>query len=246
MSQMSEAPIVRLLMTEAEAWRALIALQNQATHLTTQIGITDDSLGTINFNESMEMAAQRESTYIAALSQLAASLDNAQAEVVRLRGLRKAKHSVESSAFREVLQAHSDEVLALGESMARSASLDMASTASSVRQASFRLKAAARDANALLAALNSCVDLPVKDGESIVVGIAKGGIVTHWVAASDVSLNGGADRVVSTIREMAHPMPSVSRTPSSSGSSNGIGPDGYNHPPTSAKGRSFVRREAPT
>jgi hypothetical protein len=226
---MAETPIVRLLLSEAEAWRALLALKSQSAHLCTQIGCPDESLGTIAFNESVEVAAQRESTYIAALSQLAASLDNAQAEVIKLRGLRKAKHSVESSAFRQVLQAHSDEVLAVGESMARSASLDMASTAASLRQASFRLKTCARDANALLAALSSCIDLPLKDGETVVIGLAKEGTVINWATASDLCLEESIDKVISSIRETAKPLPTSP-----------------NNPSLNARGRSFTRRVAPS
>lgn len=226
---MDEVPIVRLLLTEADAWRALLALQSQSARLCTQIGVTDETLGHIAFNESAEIAAQRESTYIAALSQLAASLDNAHAEVIKLRGLRKAKHSVESSAFRQILQAHSDEVLALGESMARAASLDMASTAAGLRQASFRLKASARDANALLVALSSCIDLPLKDGESVVIGLAKEESVTCWSRASDLQLDAGIDAVISSIRETARHMPTSQINLS-----------------LNARGRSFTRREAPS
>jgi len=90
--------------------------------------------------EQRESSDQREASYLASLAQLMAHCDGMVNEVVKLRGLRKSKHTLEVQALRDVLRNHSDEIMAMGDGIARNAAMNMASAASEMRQAAQALR----------------------------------------------------------------------------------------------------------
>ena len=51
-------------------------------------------------------------------------------EAVKIRGLRKAKFQVETQALKEIMRVHSDEVLAMGDTLARNSAMSMAAATS--------------------------------------------------------------------------------------------------------------------
>ena len=70
------------------------------------------------FNEQ-QASDQREATYMAGISQLCSQSDLLVAEAIKIRGLRKAKYQVDQQALKEIMRTHSDEVLAMGDTLAR-------------------------------------------------------------------------------------------------------------------------------
>ena len=135
-------PISAMLMREADAWRALMSLHGSVVSLSRNISIASSSSeeGDPGLEEQREASDQREASYLASLAQLMAHCDGMVNEVVKLRGLRKSKHQLEIQALREVLRNHSDEIMAMGDGMARNAAMNMASAASEMRQAAQSLR----------------------------------------------------------------------------------------------------------
>lgn len=73
--------------------------------------------------------------YCAALTQVAAQCDAMHAEAAKLRGLRKARASADVHAIQALLDAHANETLAVGTSLASSVSMSIQTATSDVRNA---------------------------------------------------------------------------------------------------------------
>ena len=82
----------------------------------------------------------REASYLASLAQLMAHCDGMVNEVVKLRGLRKSKHTLEMQALQDVLRNHSDEVMGYGRRHGTQRCNELASAAAEMRQAAQHLR----------------------------------------------------------------------------------------------------------
>lgn len=128
-------PVAQLLMREAQAWTALLNLHTgvlgTARQMASSMTESDPTLETAR--EAIEV---RESSYYAALSQLASHCDALGAEALRLRALRKTRATTDTQALQALMQSHSCEALAIGSTLAGSSAIAVNTTASELRQAS--------------------------------------------------------------------------------------------------------------
>jgi hypothetical protein len=131
----SMPPVAQLLMREAQAWTALLNLHTgvlgTARQMASSMTESDPTLETAR--EAIEV---RESSYYAALSQLASHCDALGAEALRLRALRKTRATTDTQALQALMQSHSCEALAIGSTLAGSSAIAVNTTASELRQAS--------------------------------------------------------------------------------------------------------------
>lgn len=171
--------ISQMLMREADAWRALMSLHGSVLNLArslSQITAQEAASPLVEFDEKREASDQRQAAYLASVSQLTSQCDLLVAEAIKIRGLRKAKHQAETHALREVMRLHSDEALAMGDTLARNSALNLAAVTSELRQAAQATRAQIQQARALLAAAG---DIQTKgtapDASEIVMGLRKGG-----------------------------------------------------------------------
>ena len=128
-------PVSALLLREAEAWRALLALHQDvvgtARKLASVLGKSDAV-----FESAREAVEVREATYYASLTQLASQCDALTEAALRLRGLRKARRGLADLQALEVLmQAHTSETLAVGSTIASNSSISAQAVAVELRQA---------------------------------------------------------------------------------------------------------------
>ena len=147
--------ISQMLMREAEAWKALLQLHGSVLNLTKNLaGVTTNEVENphLHFDEPHEASDQRETAYIAAISQVCAQCDLLVAEAIKIRGLRKAKHQAETQALKEIIRTHADETLGMGEIIARNGAIQVASVTSELRQAAQAMRTQVQQARALLAA----------------------------------------------------------------------------------------------
>ena len=79
--------------------------------------------------------------YHQAITHLLAQYDAVTSELVKIRGLRKAKRSVQVAAQREVLRAHTDETLALGSMIATQTAQSVTALTAELRLANQQLLA---------------------------------------------------------------------------------------------------------
>ena len=98
-------PISEMLLREANAWTALLQLNGSIAGAAHAASTHDDGL---EYDEARETAAQREASYIGALSNLAALADALTNETLKLRSLRKARYQVTSMALQEVMREHAN------------------------------------------------------------------------------------------------------------------------------------------
>ena len=160
--------ISNMLVREAEAWKVIMNLHGSV--VATARTVPDES-SDIDFYEAREATAQREVSYLAALSQLCASCDCLVAEATKIRGLRKAKHHLEKECVKEIIRGHADEVLALGDASARNSSLTFAAITSELRSKTQAIKAQLTQARGLMNALNESRELKLPHGAQIVIGV---------------------------------------------------------------------------
>ena len=141
-------PIAALLVREAEAWRALLNLHAGVVGAARQMAeAAAESEQTIENREAIEL---RQTTYFAALSQLAANCDKLSVEALKLRALRRARSETDVKALELVLQAHSVETLAVGATLATNCSTNVAAATAEVRAASIATRQQIAKVRALL------------------------------------------------------------------------------------------------
>ncbi len=169
--------ISQMLMREAEAWRAILGLHNSTVHMVRSMPEEPELV----FDENREATAQREMGYLAGLSMLGAACDTIASEAIKIRGLRKAKHQLESEGIKEILRGHADEVLALGDSHARNGSLTFTAIASELRAASQVLRSQITQARALIGAIREARTINLPAESQIVIGLrhADGRVEVH-------------------------------------------------------------------
>ena len=167
--------ITQMLLQEADAWRALLSLHGSILNLTRALSLTtahETAAAVMEYDEQQQASDQRQATYLASVSQLTAQCDLLITEAVKIRGLRKAKHQAETHAFREVLRLHSDEALAIGDTLARNSALNLAVATSELRQAAQATRAQIQQARALAAAVADVrSNGRIPKGAAIVMGV---------------------------------------------------------------------------
>lgn len=162
--------ISSMLMREADAWRALLSLHTAAVSIARNLPEESD----LTFHEQREATAQREMAYLSSISQLSAACDAIVCEATKIRGLRKAKHQLEVECVGELVRAHSDEVLALGESTARNSALTFTAIASELRGVHQTLKTQLAQCRALLQTIRGLRTANLPPNASIVIGLRNG------------------------------------------------------------------------
>jgi len=128
-------PITQMLYREAEAWRALLALHSGVVSTAQQISAVLTESASLDTNETGNATEHRELQYCAALTQVASQCDAMHAEAIKLRGLRKARATADVLTIQGLLDAHANETLAVGASMASSASMSIQTATADVRNA---------------------------------------------------------------------------------------------------------------
>lgn len=159
-------PVAAMLVREGNAWAALLQLHGHVAQAAR--GAAEAS--TEDYSES-DLSAQREAAYVASLSQLAAQCDALHSEVVRVRGLRKARQHLHAEAIRAVLRAHSDETLALGTEVARGAAVALGTVTAEVRAATQALRGQIEQARALLMEVREASRVGIPAGATVVAGL---------------------------------------------------------------------------
>ena len=151
-------PVSALLMREAQAWTALLNLHTGVLGTARQMAATlsesDPTLETAR--EAIEV---RESSYYAALSQLASHCDALGAEALRLRALRKTRATTDTQALQALMQAHSCEALAIGTTLASSSAIAVNTITSELRQASISTRQQIAQVRALMQVLQDAPEL---------------------------------------------------------------------------------------
>lgn len=166
-------PICNMLVREAEAWRAVLGLHTAAISAAQQIARCPDnsSSALIEYDQAKLNSESREAAYCSALSALASQCDTLYSEVVKLRALRKARYSVEIECVKEITRAHSDEILALGQSLASEGSLNVASTTAELRSAIQGQRNQVSQLRMFLESIKEASALPLPKGGKLVVGV---------------------------------------------------------------------------
>ncbi len=178
-------PISEMLLREANAWNALLQLNGSIGAAAHGVGAHDDAL---EYDDARETAAQREASYVGALSNLAALSDSLTSETLKLRSLRKARHQVTTLALQEVMREHSNGALALGEGLARRGALDLSNAIALVRARQQDARSQLAQARTLLQAVTQGgASLP--PGARIVIGVRG----ARGAEAGDGGGGGGGD-----------------------------------------------------
>ena len=165
-----EPPIAAMLVQEANAWNALLQLHGStAASARTQAEVVKEE--GLAYEEHRETAMQREAAYVSSLSQLASSADALATEAIKIRGLRRAKWQLESIAMQEFMRTHSNETLALGDSVARNCAVSVQAATVEMRSATQALRAQITQARALLQEVQKANELRIPTGSTIVIGL---------------------------------------------------------------------------
>ena len=196
-------PISEMLLREANAWTALLQLNGSIAGAAHAASTHDDGL---EYDEARETAAQREASYIGALSNLAALADALTNETLKLRSLRKARYQVTSMALQEVMREHANGALALGEGLARHSAVDLTTATALVRARQQDTRAQLAQARSLLQAMSECGTgagplLPA--GARIVIG------VRERVGGDGHDSHGGAEGAAAATVDRCRPVEEV-------------------------------------
>lgn len=166
-------PISSLLLREADAWRAVLSLHSAVVGGAQQISRSPDNVGdaTVHYDEKEENSQSREASYCSALSGLASQCDALFNEVLKLRTLRKARRSVEVECAINIVRSHSDEVLAIGQTLASNGSLNVSSATADVRMAIQGQRNQVSQLRVFLDCLKTASALPLPKGCKLVLGV---------------------------------------------------------------------------
>lgn len=158
-------------MREANAWAALSQLQGDVSAIARSLPAARASEDPLSYEEHVEASAQHETAYVASLSTLAAIADSVQAEAVKLRSLRKARHHVESAGLCELMREHTHSALALGEGMARQSAHDLTAVTTHLRTEQQTARTQVAQARALLQAVQDMSTWRLPTGAQVVMGL---------------------------------------------------------------------------
>lgn len=153
---LSLPPITQMLFREGEAWRALLALHGGVLSRVHQIS---DPSAVAAEEAAANASENRELQYCSNLTHLASMCDALHAEAIKLRGLRKARASLDVQMMQAVLDTHVSETLALGSSVASTVSMSLQSATVDVRTAIQETRLQLAQTRALLEQLKDAPDL---------------------------------------------------------------------------------------
>lgn len=172
-------PISNLLIREAEAWRAVLSLHTTTMNASYQLThVPDNQQGSLTLEEERDMNSEsRETTYCSALTNLASQCDSLVSEVMRLRTLRKTRRSLEVQCVKEIVRSHSDEILAIGQTLASNSALNVASSATELRIAIQKQRNQVSQLRMLLEAVRNASTLPLPKNGKLMVSVAVDGSV---------------------------------------------------------------------
>ena len=167
-------PISSLLLREAEAWRAILSLHSSTVASAQQISRSPDHVGDpvlVNDDEKKINSQSREAAYCSALSSLASQCDALFNEVLKLRTLRKARRAVEIEAASDIVRSHSDEILAIGKTLASNGSLNLSSATADLRVAIQGQRNQLSQLRVFLESVKTASSLPLPKGSKLVIGV---------------------------------------------------------------------------
>lgn len=167
-------PISSLLLREADAWRAVLSLHSSTVASAQQISRSPDHLGDavlVNDDDKKLNSQSREAAYCSALSSLASQCDALFNEVLKLRTLRKARRAVEIEAAADIVRSHSDEILAIGQTLASNGSLNVSSATADLRVAIQGQRNQVSQLRVFLESVKTASSLPLPKGSKLVIGV---------------------------------------------------------------------------
>lgn len=169
--------ISSLLLREAEAWRAVLGLHAATVGAAQHLARSTEALAeqSLLSEERALNSESRESAYCCALSGLARECDNLHNECLKLRTLRKSRRIVEVQCLAEVVRSSSDEIMAIGQTLASNGALNLSSATSDLRVAIQNQRNQVSQLRALLDAVRAASVLPLPRESKLVLGIQKEG-----------------------------------------------------------------------
>ena len=157
-------PVAQLLRREAAAWESLLQLQTALTVAQRQ------ALAPAEESDGMGHSSPHSRAYLSSLTHLAACGDALVAEALKLRSLRSARDSIESSMYRHVVLQHQQEFFKCGESESRSVTNEILQATSDVRNEVARARAELTQLRSALEALDG-IALRLPAEASVVIGL---------------------------------------------------------------------------
>tara|TARA_B110000444_G_scaffold196689_1_gene187398 strand:- start:298 stop:975 length:678 start_codon:yes stop_codon:yes gene_type:complete len=208
--------ICQLLLQEADAWRALLAL------FTTTVSQSRRVVGESNDAEASHAMADetREAAYNASITGLASSADALVTELLRLRSLRVARRRAEVSCYKAALRIQTNEVLATGRALCVNGAVDVGGVVAELRAACTRQRNHVQQLELLL---EMHAAHPVDLGSRLVVGVQTGGEPPRVAQFDDVvaaAIEAEREATASTVsaalrRLLVQPPPESPLSPSS-------------------------------
>lgn len=154
-------PISNLLMRESEAWRAALNLHNSVLHSAKHAAAAP---------ELDEGSEHRDQAYCSALSSLAVQCDALHLEALKIRSLRKARRSLECDVVKELVRAHNNEILAIGQTLASQSAVALSAITAEIRAKIQSEKNHLTQLRSVLDAIGDAQHVKL-DGKSLVIGV---------------------------------------------------------------------------
>jgi len=168
------SPIANLLLKEADAWHAVLAQHSLAMSTAQQLSRLppDNDSKDRPFNDEQTTTSDlSEAAYCSALTNLASQCDSLIVEVMRLRGLRKARRGVEVPHAKEKVRQHSNDVLTTGQELAATASLSVSSVTSDLREVIETQQSQVSRLQALVQASEGAANPPLPKNAELMIGV---------------------------------------------------------------------------
>lgn len=166
--------ICTLLMNEAEAWRALLALHGVTIHNAQSTSKATTSDAELSVTESSAASDAREAEFCAALSNLANQADALHSECMKVRSLRRARRAAEVDALKEVTRAHADEYLAIGKHLSSNLAIAVANVTSDMRVCVQQQRTQLSQLRSMMEVVKTGMELPLERDCVLVVGVKNG------------------------------------------------------------------------
>jgi len=189
---------------EADAWRALLGLHTSTVAATQQLARgADTATGEAAlYDEKVLDSEAREAAYCAALTGLANQCDALLQEAMRLRAMRMARRTVEGQCINDIVRSHSNEVLAVGQSLASNGALNVSSTTAELRMAIQNQRSQIAQLRMLASAVKGAKELPLPRGTKLVIGVRQSGAGSEAPPLRAFALDDLLESVYSTAREV--------------------------------------------
>lgn len=143
-------PVAQLLYREGDAWTAVLSLHSSVVQ-------NIQSLSASMASEScVDIDSERDLQYCTALSQAAAQCDALHSELVKLRTLRKARSSFDTSILQPIFSAHSREATATASSLASQAHISLQGVTSDLRSSIQEMKRTEAELTTLCELMKQC------------------------------------------------------------------------------------------